>query len=201
MIYSTANDLLRWTRALFNGNLIQNREYLKNMVTPQIEDYGYGVFVGNQKIGTQNELVMGHSGNIHGFSSQLTYFSFSDYTLIILDNTQQCTARTYFTLRDLLFGHQAPDIREPVSGILGSVIEESGVMEAIRYYGELIEKRGDECDFSLNEFINLGDYYLDQDKPEIAFQIFKLANTLYPGSSRLVERLEKAKTNNSAVLK
>ncbi len=193
MIYSTAEDLFRWTRTLFNGELIQDREYLQNMVTPQMEDYGYGVFIGSQKIGSKNELVIGHAGNIHGFSSQLIYFGFSDYTLIILDNTRQCTSRTFFTIRNLLFGHPAPDIREPVSGILGNVIEKSGVEKAIRYYSELRETRGEECDFSLNEFIRLGDYYLEQGEPETAFRIFELAHSIYPETSRLQDKLEDAR--------
>lgn len=193
MMYSTAKDLFRLTRELYDGNLIKSGEYLQNMITPQKEDYGYGVFIGNQQIGDTNELVLGHSGNIHGFSSQLTYFAFSDYTLILLDNTQQCTARTYFTIRDLLFGQAGSDIKEPVSGILGSEIEKSGVEEAIRFYWKLRENRGEECDFSLNEFIRLGDYYLEKDDPGIAIRIFELAGSIYPTSSTLDEKLEKAR--------
>ena len=191
MMYATAEDLFRWVRALYYGKLIQNQQYLQNMITPQIEDYGYGIFVGNQRIGDRSELVLGHAGNIHGFSSQLTYFAFSDYTLIILDNTQQCTARILFTIRDMLFGGKSPPISEPVSGILGRKILDSGIEEAVRYYWELRESRGDECDFSLSEFLRLGNYYLEQD-PEIAIHLFELANALYPNTARLIEKLEYA---------
>ncbi len=192
MMYSTAKDLFKWTRALFDGLLLEDQEYLQNMVTPQKEDYGYGVFIGSQRIGSKNDLVVSHSGNIHGFSSQLTYFAFSDYTLIILDNTKQCTSRTYFALRDLLFGLSASvEVREPVSHVLGSVIEQSGIEEAILFYSELREERGDECDFSLSEFIRLGDFYLERGQPETAQKIFELAITLYPETSRLEDRLEK----------
>ncbi len=192
MIYSTAGDLFRWTRALFNGQLLQDQEYLRNMVTPQKEDYGYGVFIGSQRIGSKRDLVLSHAGNIHGFSSQLTYFAFSDYTLIILDNTRQCTSRTFFALRDLLFGHPAPEIKEPISHVLGGVIEKSGIEEAILFYSDLREERGDECDFSLSEFIRLGDFYLEREEPETALQIFMLANALYPETTRLDERIIEA---------
>ena len=189
MMYSTAGDLFRWVRELYNGDLIQNQKHLQNMITPQKEDYGYGIFVGNQRIGDRSELVLGHAGNIHGFSSQLTYFAFSDYTLIILDNTQQCTARILFTIRDMLFGGESTPVSEPVSGILGRKILDSGIEEAVRYYWELRETRGDECDFSLNEFLQLGNYYLERD-PEIAIRLFELANALYPNTTRLIEKLE-----------
>lgn len=193
MLYATAEDLYRLTRELYDGNLIQNRNYLQNMLTPHAEDYGFGVFIGNQQIGDIHELVVGHSGNIHGFSSQLSYFAFHDYTLIILDNTQQCTARIFFVIRDLLFGYPAPDIREPISGILGSVIEEMGVEEAVNVYRELMMEREGECDISLNEFIILGSHYLDQGKPETAVIIFELAKTVHPYASRLNNLLIKAR--------
>ncbi len=191
MMYSTAEDLFRWVRALYNGDLIQSRQYLQNMVTPQKEDYGYGIFVGNQRIGDHNELVLGHAGNIPGFSSQLTYFAFSDYTLVILDNTQQCTARIMFIIRDMIFGSESPRISEPVSGILGRRILDHGVEEAVRYHWELRETRGDECDFSLNEFLLLGNYYLEQD-PEIAIRLLELADSLFPNTARIMEKLEHA---------
>lgn len=192
MMYATTEDLFRWVRKLYHGGLIKE-QHLQNMITPQKEDYGYGIFIGNQRLGERKELVLGHSGNIHGFSSQLTYFAFSDYTLIILDNTQQCTSRIFFAIREILFGEPAPEIKEPVSGILGSVIAESGVEEAVRYFWELKERRGDECNFSLNEFMRLGSYYLEQNKPEIAARIYELAIALFPGTTRLEEELEKAR--------
>lgn len=114
MLYSSVEDVFQWTRALYTGEIISHPEHIQNFITPQKEDYSYGFFIGEQRIGDRQELVFSHSGNINGYSSQLAYFSDSDYTLIIMDNTQQCTARIYFAIREVLFGYPPPDIRELV---------------------------------------------------------------------------------------
>ncbi|MEX0686501.1 MAG: serine hydrolase domain-containing protein [Balneolales bacterium] len=113
MMYSNVTDLFKWTRALYAGKIIQNRNYLQNMITPQMEDYGYGLFIGAQKVGGQMEVVFGLFGTIHGFNSQVSYFYNHDFTIIIMDNTQQCTVDIFFAVRDILFGNIPEDNINP----------------------------------------------------------------------------------------
>ena len=188
MIYSTAPDIFKWSRALIQGRLFPEGQ-LHKMLSHQIEDYGYGIFLGEQRIGNHTELVMSSFGNMPGYSSHLSYFAESDYTIIIMDNTQQCTNSIFFSLRDILFQHSAPQIREPGSGILASIIEDQGVDEAIEYFWELNETRSGECDFSIHEFMRLSDFYLEREHTETAIQILELAAAVHPNSSMIRGKL------------
>lgn len=192
MMYSTVEDMFRWTRALASGDIVRHPYHLQNMITPQMEDYGFGFFIGEQRIGDRNELVFSHSGNINGYSSQLSYFSDSDYTLIIMDNTQQCTARIFFALREVLFGEPAPIVREPVANLLGEKIQQEGVERAVEYYWELKEERGEECDFSIRELSRLADYYKSHNDYETAIPILELTAEIFPNNKPVKQKLANA---------
>ncbi len=185
MMYSTVEDLFEWTRRLNSGDVIENDHYFINMITPQKEDYGFGIFVGEQRIGDHYELVFGHAGTINGFSSQLTYLSDSDYTIIIMDNTQQCTSRIYFALRDLIFGKDAPEISESMSQILGRKVASEGVDAAVELFYELRENNPELCqDYS--EFSRLTDFYMQRDQIEKAIEIFRLKAEIFPSDSSIL---------------
>ncbi len=188
MMYSTATDLFKWSRALFGGDLSES-ENVRRMVSQQIEDYGYGIFLGEQRIGDRTEYVISTFGNMPGYSSHLSYFADSDYTLIIMDNTQQCTNSIYFTIRDVLFEQIPKVVQEPGSTILATIIEEEGIEEAVEYFWELKEIRAGECDFSIQEFIQLSDFYLERNKTETAIQILELGAAVHPGSSIIRDQL------------
>ncbi len=80
-LYSTTEDLLRWTRGLFGGRLL-SAESLAKMTTPFKEGYGLGVFV--RELG--GRTMIDHAGGIEGFSARLTYFPESRITVIALAN-------------------------------------------------------------------------------------------------------------------
>lgn len=189
MMYATAEDMFRWTRALAAGEIIRNPYHLQNMITPQMEDYGFGLFVGEQRIGERDELVFSHSGNVNGFTSQLAYFSDSDYTLIIMDNTQQCTSRIYFAAREVLFGGPAPGVRQPIADIAGKMIREEGVEKAIDYFRDQVKECGQEIGFSLRELTRLGNYYLERNQPETAIPILEFIAEFFPGNREIQEKL------------
>jgi len=109
MMYSTASDLHRFVRALYKEGQLLSPQKIDLMTTQQNADYGLGVFVGSQIIGGIKCSVLLHMGEIFGYSSQVSYFPENDYTLIILDNTQQCPSRLYFAIMDMLPGFHLPD--------------------------------------------------------------------------------------------
>lgn len=189
MMYATAEDMFRWTRALAEGKIIRNPYHLQNMVTPQMEDYGFGMFIGEQQIGDRNELVFSHSGNVNGFTSQLSYFSDSDYTLIIMDNTQQCASRIFFAVREVLFGEQAPVIRQPIANKAGRMIKEEGVEQAVNFFREHTEGGGQEIDFSLRELTRLSNYYLERNEIETAIPILEFIAEFFPGNRQIQQKL------------
>lgn len=104
MMYADALDLLRFMQALYTKESILSREYLDILISKKVPDYGCGVFVGRQNINGVDVPVYVHLGSINGYASQITYFPDNKYTVILIDNTQQCVSRIYFAIRDKLPG-------------------------------------------------------------------------------------------------
>src|SRR6187401_308075 len=68
-LYSTTEDLLRWERGLFGGNLISATSLAK-MTTPFKNDYALGVTVRT----ASGRKVIRHGGGIEGFNTFLAYY-------------------------------------------------------------------------------------------------------------------------------
>ena len=85
-IYSTVTDVLTFSRALFGSKLLK-KETLALMVKPGLDDYGYGVWSYDTKIGGKPHRVVKRPGQIMGAQSQLYHFLDEDITIIILSNT------------------------------------------------------------------------------------------------------------------
>jgi CubicO group peptidase (beta-lactamase class C family) len=80
-LYSTTEDLLRWTQGLFGGRLLSTTS-LEKMTTPFKDDYAFGVRVSNA--GGQKSIS--HGGAIEGFNTLLTYYPDSKVTVAVLAN-------------------------------------------------------------------------------------------------------------------
>jgi CubicO group peptidase (beta-lactamase class C family) len=80
-LYSTTEDLLRWTNGLFGGRLLSAAS-LEKMTTPFKGDYAFGVGV-NTAGGRKS---ISHAGGIEGFNTQLTYYPDSKITVAVLAN-------------------------------------------------------------------------------------------------------------------
>ena len=85
-LYSTAHDVLAFSKALFGGKLLK-KETLALMVTPGLDDYGYGVWSYETKVGGRKYRVVKRPGQIMGAQTQLYRFLDEDVTVIILSNT------------------------------------------------------------------------------------------------------------------
>jgi CubicO group peptidase (beta-lactamase class C family) len=80
-LYSTTDDLLRWTQGLFGGRLLSDAS-LEKMTTPFMNDYAFGVLVSNAD-GRSSVL---HDGGIEGFNTHLAYYPESKITVAVLAN-------------------------------------------------------------------------------------------------------------------
>ncbi|MFD2445406.1 serine hydrolase [Bacillus sp. CGMCC 1.16607] len=81
MVISTANDLLKYDKALYERKIV-NEESLKKLFTPEKDDYAYG-WINTEMFG---EKVHWHNGGINGFRSIMSYFPDQGYTIIVLSN-------------------------------------------------------------------------------------------------------------------
>ncbi len=87
--YSTANDLLRFSKALFSYKIL-NEEFTKNVTTGKVQvepgnsDILYGYGIGEHSF---NEIKRyGHNGGAPGINSHYAIYKPIEYTVIVLSN-------------------------------------------------------------------------------------------------------------------
>jgi CubicO group peptidase (beta-lactamase class C family) len=80
-LYSTTEDLLRWTQGLFGGRLLSAAS-LEKMTTPVMNNYAFGLVVGNPG----GRKAIEHNGGIEGFNTHLTFYPDSKITVAVLAN-------------------------------------------------------------------------------------------------------------------
>ncbi len=85
-MYATAKDLLLFSNALFGPKLLK-QETLKQLFTPGLDEYGYGVWVyENYKINNRTFTIVKRPGQIMGAQSMLFHILEEDATILILCN-------------------------------------------------------------------------------------------------------------------
>jgi CubicO group peptidase (beta-lactamase class C family) len=82
-LYSTAEDLYKWDRALYTDKVL-SAALRKKMFTPVLHDYAYGW--GTNKIANHN--AVSHGGGIPGFATEIQRFIDDDAAVIVLSNTE-----------------------------------------------------------------------------------------------------------------
>lgn len=85
-MYSTTADLRKFARALYGGRLI-NHESLNLMLTPALDEYGYGLWVRTFSRGKREHRVAQRPGQIMGANTLLLRYLDDDVTVIVLSNT------------------------------------------------------------------------------------------------------------------
>jgi D-alanyl-D-alanine carboxypeptidase len=96
-MYSTVGDLSRFTKALFDFRLI-TLESLDLMLTPFLDEYGYGLWIRERTFGDESFRYAVRYGRIRGANAVLVRHLDVDLTIIILANTTR-TDMAYFASR------------------------------------------------------------------------------------------------------
>jgi CubicO group peptidase (beta-lactamase class C family) len=86
-LYSTTEDLLRWTQGLFGGRLLSAAS-LEKMTTPAQNNYAFGLVVTE----TGGRKMIQHNGGIEGFNTELRYYPDSKITVAVLANLNGAAA-------------------------------------------------------------------------------------------------------------
>ncbi len=81
-LYSCADDLVKFSNAIFKNEFIK-KESLDLMLSPGLNEYGYGVWIR----GSGDLRVMERFGRIMGANSVWTHFLNKNITIILLSNT------------------------------------------------------------------------------------------------------------------
>lgn len=84
--YASANDLLRFARALYDGTLIdaEHREIMTTFKVPFGDEGGYAYLYMDGRINGQR--YVGHNGGAPGINAEFAHFPDLGYTLVVLAN-------------------------------------------------------------------------------------------------------------------
>jgi CubicO group peptidase (beta-lactamase class C family) len=88
-IYSTVEDMYRWSQALAQEGKLLSADSLKQMFTPypeaayQGQHYGYGVVISGLKFG---KLLYYHGGGVDGFSTSIQRYPKDKVCIVVLTN-------------------------------------------------------------------------------------------------------------------
>jgi CubicO group peptidase (beta-lactamase class C family) len=80
-LYSSADDLIRWTEALYEGRVL-SKASLTEMTTPFLDGYGYGLRID----GEGAQLDISHNGVVDGFFACLDYLPATRTTVVVFSN-------------------------------------------------------------------------------------------------------------------
>jgi len=86
-LYSAADDLLKFSSALYGGRLINNGS-LKSILLPYLATYGFGIWVYGMKVNNQTIRIAERQGAIWGTKTRLLHIFDKDITIILLTNAQ-----------------------------------------------------------------------------------------------------------------
>lgn len=150
-LVSTLDDLRRWMRYLIDGRII-NKAVLEQMITPatlsrgeSANPYGLGMYIWH----IRGETMIGHTGQINGFASVLTYLPSCDITIIALGNDDNFDAQTFGRrLAAVALGNPYPSVKSvPISAadlkaLSGQYRDRSEVRTILAKDGKLYSQRG-----------------------------------------------------------
>jgi len=192
-IYSTIEDLYKWDQGLYTEKLV-SQETLKEAFTPGLLDggnpsrilidstWGYGFGWLLRENGTEN--IVWHDGGFNGFQA-IFYRELINHELVIFLKNKGEPWPLYpihEAVISILKGepYEFPGI--PIEIKMKQLIDENGITESINKYHELRKTHASEYNFSENQLIELGYYYLSHQSFNEAKAIFKLSIEMYPNS-------------------
>lgn len=191
-LYSTPQDLYLWQKALYGYQLI-SKESTEIMFTPNLGNYGYGLYI----VKTKTDTIIGHNGGLHGFSSSMLRFAKDKIIVILLDNTR---VDKRGNLENITAGIVSILQNIPPASFLKSMqiamtnqIEKNSGEELVALYKKLKnEKSG--YDFSKAESFlnNLGYHLLLKNRVKDSVAFLKFATEEYPESSNTFDSYAEA---------
>lgn len=189
---STPQDLYLWQKALY-GNKLLSEENRALMFTPNLGNYGYGLYI----VKTKSDTIIGHNGGLQGFSSSMLHFSKDKISVIIFDNTRvdkrgNLENITAGVVRILQNTQPAPIVKSVQVAMIKQIAKSSGE-ELIAIYKKLKTEKN-VYDFSKAESFlnNLGYHLLRRNRVKDAVAFLKFTTEEYPESANAFDSYAEA---------
>lgn len=195
MMFSTVEDLFKWNQILYTDKLFNDQKYKELMFTPNLQNYGYGWIIRQQKIGKKGKSVnvIEHGGGIHGFSTGFRRLVDDKHAIVIMDNTSgNSNGRIMNGIVNILYDEPVEAPKMPIAEALLPIISSKGIEKAISHYHKLKKEKPDSYNFAERELNNLGYHFLNNEDLETAIAIFKLNVEVYPEAFNTYDSLGEA---------
>lgn len=195
-LYSTAEDLYKWDRALY-GNEIFSEESKELMFSPQMDmgdaHYGYGWLIGKMPRGQAGDSVqiVGHGGGINGFNTIIVRFPEEEDLIVLLNNTGGANLNAITEgIHNLMHGEEADIPKRSIVREILPVFETAGMEAGMKKYKEL--KEDETYGLDENEMNQAGYALLRNGKVKEAIQVFKINTEAFPDSWNTYDSLGEA---------
>lgn len=206
-MYSTAEDMQRWGRALFFSDTLLAADHRRQFMTPVMEGYAYGLMIGDKPLDRQGFTVpiIEHDGLIDGARAVITYLPEKDLAIVLLCNFG-VTFPFHTFQRDLikvLYGRPYQRPKRELSYHFSCDLDREGLEYAIERFRRL---RRDTAHYQLSQS-KLNEYGLSllrRGRLEAAIAAFQLNAEAFPDSwaahTSLAEAFLKARRPYYAIL-
>lgn len=152
-IYSTVDDLAKWTSIYDTSNLL-SEDSKTQMQTPFLENYGLGIVVST----SNGETKITHGGRTPGFTTKLTYLKNAKLKVVKFDNTDGGILEPESLAVRLFTIGKADAVKLKPYAVDG--------IDLSQYTGFF---KGD--DLSVNVFLKEGELYLQPDDGQPAYKL------------------------------
>lgn len=193
-MYSTIDDLYRFDRALYTGNLV-SQLILRKMFSPASVRvgktiYGFGWNVEDTDAGKR----VWHTGNTAGFRAYFERQLTSHRVIIMLTNVGNSKrVEISAAINNILDGKPFAYPRQSGAVELEKVYRSSGIDSVLQSYRSLKQDPKQDYELSESELNLLGYKILYGDrKPTDAIRVFKLTTEEHPSSSNAFDSLAEA---------
>ncbi|WP_245583658.1 serine hydrolase [Salinimicrobium xinjiangense] len=195
-LYSTAEDLYKWGRALY-GDKILSDDSKELMFSPQIVDgdahYGYGWSIANLPVGKSGDSlpIVAHGGGINGFNTLIVRLPREDDLIVLLNNTGGTNLRDIAVgINNILHGEAAEIPKRSIAMELMPVFAKEGVDAGLAKYKTL--KKDATFGLKEDEMNQVGYQLLNNGKIKEAIEVFKINVAEFPDSFNTYDSLGEA---------
>jgi CubicO group peptidase (beta-lactamase class C family) len=193
-MYSTVEDLFKWTRAVRSGALMSTRsKTLAWTLSPNITQYGWKRTQDNAA--KADALRVSCSGALPGANALVTLTLQDDITVIVLTNTRQMTFRLDELTRgiiDIVRGKTPPQIKRSFARRLAASLAHSEFTQASSLVENFKAHHRSEFYADEEEINSLGYYFLGAQNTRAAVMILKFNAGLFPTSANAFDSLGEA---------
>ena len=177
-LYSTAEDLFRWDRALYTDKILSSASKNK-MFTPGLSDYGYGWFIRKGAVTTVE-----HDGGINGFNTLISRDLEPQRLIVLLNNTGGAPVDAMAKgVRAILEGRQPEFPKQPAAPILLKTYQSSGIAATLDQIRALRSASNSTYDAGESELSRLAGYLAATGKAEDSLAVAKLVAEAFPKSA------------------